>query len=182
MNKKILRMMWCVLGAAVLVILDRVSKIWAVNNLEGKDSIWIIKGALQLYYLPNGNTGAAWGMLDGHQTLFVIIALIVILAVCYIILFCPEDKKYNFLVIMLTFIAAGGIGNMYDRINQKYVVDFIYFSLINFPIFNVADIYVSVCTVLLAFYLIFYIKEEDFEKLDRALKAPLKKRNNNEDV
>lgn len=58
-------------------------------------------------------------------------------------------------------IASGAIGNMIDRVNLGYVVDFIYVSAINFPIFNVADCYVTVATILLALVILFYYQEED---------------------
>jgi len=172
-KNRLKRMIVCFVSAFILVVLDRLSKIWAVNNLKDKDSIWIIKNALQLYYLPNGNKGAAWGMFEGHQAVFILIAVIVIVAIIYVLYNIPLEKKYYFIEIMLVFIAAGGLGNMYDRIVQGYVVDFIYFSLINFPIFNVADIYVSVCTVLFAIYLLFKMKEDDFTTMEAAIKEPL---------
>ncbi len=73
----------------------------------------------------------------------------------------PDEKKYRLLHVLLSLIAAGAIGNMIDRIRLDYVVDFIYFVLINFPIFNVADIYVSVSTVALVILLLFVYKEND---------------------
>lgn len=69
--------------------------------------------------------------------------------------------EYRLLHVLLSLIAAGAIGNMIDRIRLDYVVDFIYFVLINFPIFNVADIYVSVSTVALVILLLFVYKEND---------------------
>lgn len=174
-KNKIIRMLICFISTAILVFLDRLTKIWATNRLKDNEPIWIIKKALQLYYLPNGNKGAAWGMFEGKQGLFVLIAVIVIIAIIYILYNIPTDKKYIFIEIMLVFIASGGIGNMYDRIVQGYVVDFIYFSLINFPIFNVADIYVSVCTILFAIYLIFVLKEDEFTVLEKAMKDPINK-------
>ena len=87
----------------------------------------------------------------------------------------PADRKYKFIEILLVFIAAGGVGNMIDRIVQNYVVDFIYISCINFPIFNVADMYVSVCTVILAIILLFKFKDTDYEVFDKAFGEPLKK-------
>lgn len=63
--------------------------------------------------------------------------------------------------LLLSLIAAGAIGNMIDRIRLDYVVDFIYIVLINFPIFNVADIYVSVATAILVILLLFVYKEQD---------------------
>ena len=79
----------------------------------------------------------------------------------------PLEKKYRYLEFLLIFISAGAVGNMIDRIRMNYVVDFFYFKLINFPIFNVADIYVSVSCVLLAILVIFYYKENDFAFLSR---------------
>ena len=63
----------------------------------------------------------------------------------------------------LLFFMAGAIGNFIDRITNQYVVDFFYFKLINFPIFNVADIYVTIAAVFMLFLGLFYYKEEDFE-------------------
>ena len=57
---------------------------------------------------------------------------------------------------------AGAIGNLIDRISLKYVVDFIYFELIDFPIFNIADCYLTVSSFLLIILAIFYYKENDF--------------------
>jgi signal peptidase II len=87
----------------------------------------------------------------------------------------PAGKKYKLIEILLIFIAAGGAGNMIDRFMNGYVVDFIYISCINFPIFNVADMYVSVCTVLLVIIVLTRIKEEDYEMFEKSLAAPFKK-------
>ena len=73
----------------------------------------------------------------------------------------PDHKKYNNLHILLVLIFSGAIGNMIDRIRLEYVVDFFYFVLIDFPIFNMADIYVSVACVLLAVLMLFVYKDED---------------------
>lgn len=161
----------------VLIILDRVTKNLAVSFLKDKPAIDIIPGALELFYLPNGNTGAAFGMLQGHQGLFIMIAVVVVALIGFVLYNMPFDKKFTFINIMLCLIAAGGIGNMIDRAMTAYVVDFIYFSLINFPIFNVADIYVSVATVLLVIYMLFVIKEDDVKEIETALKQAIKRNN-----
>ena len=67
--------------------------------------------------------------------------------------------------LILVLIASGAIGNMIDRAAQDYVVDFIYFVLIDFPIFNVADIYVTGATAIFVIAILFYYKEEDFSFL-----------------
>ena len=116
-------------------------------------------------------------MLQGHQGLFIMIAVVVVALIGFVLYNMPFDKKFTFINVMLCLIAAGGIGNMIDRAMTAYVVDFIYFSLINFPIFNVADIYVSVATVLLVIYMLFVIKEDDVKEIETALKQAIKRNN-----
>ena len=77
----------------------------------------------------------------------------------------PKKRKYLPFFISLTMIAAGGIGNLIDRLRLGYVIDFFYFSLIDFPVFNVADCYVTVSVALLIILILFVYKEDDFEFL-----------------
>ena len=176
MNKKNKRLLIELIIFFAAIILDRITKNWAVNNLKDSSGIPIIKNVIEFYYLPYGNTGAAFGMLKGHQTLFLIIAVIVVLAIGFILYNMPFDSKYRWINILLLLIAAGGVGNMIDRFWQNYVVDFIYISCINFPIFNVADIYVSVSTVILIIIGLFVLKEEDYTKMEESVLAPFKKK------
>jgi signal peptidase II len=155
---------------AVLVIIDQLTKQWAVKTLKDSDPIILIKGVLQLYYLPSGNTGAAFGILSGHRVLFLFIAAAVVGVIIFLLFRLPDDKRFNILRILLLFIAAGGVGNMIDRLVLSYVIDFIYFYLINFPIFNVADCYVTVATIVLALLIIFKYSEEDFRILEQSFK------------
>ncbi len=155
---------------AVLVFIDQVTKLWAVGSLKGNDGIELIRGVLKFYYLPYGNTGAAFGILSGHRVLFLCIALVVIALITFALMKIPATDKYRLLRIMLVFIAAGGVGNMIDRFRLSYVIDFIYFYLINFPIFNVADCYVTVATIVTALLILFKYKEDDFKELEAAFK------------
>lgn len=175
MNAKIKRCSIDMVLFIILIVLDRITKIWATNRLMDNEPIPLIPKVLELYYLPSGNTGAAFGILTGHRTLFLVIAVVVIAAIVYIIWNMPSDAKYRPLEILMVFVAAGGMGNMIDRLMQGYVVDFIYISCINFPIFNVADMYVSVCTVILAILMMFKLKEEDYNHIESSLKAPFSK-------
>lgn len=175
MDKKLKRFLAFVVLFIILIVLDRFTKNLAIKYLMDKPAFDIIPGVLELYYLPNGNTGAAFGILKGHQSLFIIICIAVVIVIAFILYNMPFGKKYIFISILLTCIAAGGVGNMIDRAMSSYVVDFIYFSLINFPIFNVADIYVSVSTVLLVIYFIFAIKEEEFKYIESCVKEPFKR-------
>ena len=90
--------------------------------------------------------------------------------IAYVLLKAPNKKRYIPLHLLLIVIAAGAVGNMIDRLRLNYVVDFIYFSLINFPVFNVADIYVTLATAFLAIPVLFRYKEEDFGFLGLAKK------------
>lgn len=143
----------------ILVAFDQLTKYLAVRHLKDKQAFRIINGVLELNYLEN--KGAAFGLLQNQGVFFVFVAIIVLGVIAYILCKTPNDKKYNPMHIMLSLIAAGAIGNMIDRIRFDYVVDFIYIILINFPIFNVADMYVSFATFILVLTLLFYYKESD---------------------
>ena len=131
----------------------------AVAHLKDKPAFNIISGVLELNYLEN--KGAAFGMLQNQKAFFIFVAVVILSVIGYVLYKMPDEKKYRLLHVLLSLIAAGAIGNMIDRIRLDYVVDFIYFVLINFPIFNVADIYVSVSTVALVILLLFVYKEND---------------------
>ncbi|SDB30345.1 signal peptidase II [Butyrivibrio sp. INlla16] len=147
----------------LLVALDQFTKFLAVEKLQGKESFVIIKGILELTFLKNH--GAAFGILQNQKIFFVMIAVMIILVIGYVLFQLPLEKKYTILQIILVMIASGAAGNMIDRIRNEYVVDFISFVIINFPIFNVADIYVTVSTILFIILFLFYYKEKDFDFL-----------------
>ncbi len=160
------RMVICAVVTILLVLIDQFTKKLAYMNLKDSAPFVILNNILEFYYLPNGNTGAAFGMLQGHQLLFSIIAIVVCAGLVYIIYRMPCNKKYNLLIALFVMIIAGGIGNMIDRVKQNYVIDFIYFEIIDFPIFNVADIYVSVATVLLVISVLFIYKDSDIKEIE----------------
>lgn len=160
MNKKRFGMIAKDILLLLLLILgDQISKYCAVHFLKGKDSMILIPDILQLTYLEN--RGAAFGMMQNQKIFFVFVSIIVLGIIGYILLKAPLHKKYNKLHLALVFISGGAIGNMIDRIRLNYVVDFIYFSFIHFPIFNVADIYVTIASCYLIFLLCFVYKEHD---------------------
>ena len=89
----------------------------------------------------------------------------ILIIIAYVLFRLPDGKKYDIMHILLVLIASGAAGNMIDRVKQDYVVDFIYFVIINFPIFNVADIYVTVATFVFVILFLFYYQENDFSFL-----------------
>lgn len=157
--KKKLMILLDLLGISALVALDQYTKHLAVIHLKDKPAYIIINGVLELNYLEN--KGAAFGMLENQKAFFIFVAVVTLSVICYVLLKTPDHKKYRILHVSLSLIAAGAIGNIIDRIRLNYVIDFIYFSLINFPIFNVADMYVTVSTVVLMILLLFVYKESD---------------------
>ncbi len=162
-NRKKIFLLADIISVAILVILDQFTKHLAVKYLMDKESIVIIPKVLELTFLKN--RGAAFGILQDQKVFFVMIAIMIMIVIAYVLLQLPLEKKYNILQIILVMIASGAAGNMIDRIRNDYVVDFISFVIINFPIFNVADIYVTVSTILFIILFLFYYKEKDFDFL-----------------
>lgn len=154
---------FALISFVLLILFDQWTKSLAVAHLMNQEPFIIIDGVFQLRYLEN--RGAAFGMMQGQQTFFVIMATIAVLAIVYLYFKVPWQKRFHLLRTVGLFIAAGAIGNLIDRVMLGYVVDFFYFELIDFPIFNVADIYVTCATIILALLIIFYYKEEELECL-----------------
>ncbi|MGN0318801.1 MAG: signal peptidase II [Lachnospira sp.] len=149
-----------ILASVILIIIDQLTKMAAYNALCNKKDIPVIKDVLELSYLEN--TGAAWGMLSGRIHFFIILTVIIVAIITYIVIRMPVDRKYIYLRIVCIMLTAGAIGNFIDRVRFGYVRDFIYFKLINFPIFNVADCYVTISVAIFAVLILFYYKDDDF--------------------
>ena len=147
----------------IMAALDQITKYFAVSSLSGGKDIVIIDGVFELHYLENH--GAAFSMLQNQKIFFILIALVILAAIVFVLVRIPGDKKYNILHILLSVIAAGSVGNMIDRLHNDYVIDFLYFKLIDFPVFNVADIYITCSAILLAIVVIFKYKDEDIHFL-----------------
>ncbi len=135
-------------------ILDRITKNYAVNNFIDRPYDGLL---LNFTYLEN--RGAAFGMLQNRRTLFLILTIVIVIGLIYYFI---KNYKSNprMLNIAFALIISGAIGNFYDRLVQAYVVDFIEFAFINFPIFNVADILVTLGAALLIIYMIFFEESE----------------------
>ena len=149
------------------VVLDQYTKVLAVENLKD-GAIPLIEGVFELRYLEN--RGAAFGMLQNQQTFFLIIGIVTLIAVAIIYARMPHTKRYLPLRVCLVSIVTGAIGNMIDRIRLDYVIDFLYFKLINFPIFNVADIFATCATIALILLLIVYYNDDDIDEVYNSLK------------
>ncbi len=147
----------------LLIMADQITKHFAITNLKNHEPWVLWEGVFELHYLEN--RGAAFGMLQGQKFFFIFIAAVILGIIVYVLWKMPYQKRYVKLHITLVFIASGALGNLIDRVRYDYVVDFLYFSLINFPVFNVADIYVTLAAFALAALLLFVYKESDLEFL-----------------
>ena len=157
------RIGFALISFILLILFDQWTKSLAVANLMNQEPFVIVKDVFQLRYLEN--RGAAFGMMQGQQTFFVISALIAVAIITYVYFKLPWEKRFHPLRAVVLFIAAGAVGNLIDRLVLGYVVDFFYFELIDFPIFNVADIYVTCATIILALLILFYYKEDELDCL-----------------
>ncbi len=139
--------MFYIIIMIIAIILDQITKYLAVVNLRTNSGIPIIQDALHLTYTEN--TGAAFSMFsDKKWFLVVLTSLGMLLLFVYFLKFLKKDGC-SMLKLSLALVIAGGLGNLIDRIRLSYVVDFIDFRLINFAIFNVADIFICVGAFLL---------------------------------
>lgn len=163
-NRKILASnLYALVSILLLVLLDQWTKILAIRHLKGTSGISIWKDVFQLYYLEN--TGAAFGIFQGHQDVFLFVTFIALLLFIYIYEKLPFTSHFRLLRIGLSVLTAGAAGNMIDRFFRGYVVDFFHFQRIDFPIFNVADCYVCVAMAYFVILIFFYYKEEDFQQI-----------------
>ncbi len=167
MNKYKTKIKWMFLFfvmMALSIILDQWTKNLVLLHLKDKGAYPLIQGVLEFQFFSN--TGIAWSMLEG-QIIFILLTGIVFLAV---VLFCiiklPDNKKFHIIYILGGLLMGGAVGNMIDRIRLGYVVDFIYISLIHFPIFNVADMCIVISVIILAVLFLFVYKEEDLAFLN----------------
>ena len=157
---------WIQAGIIILVLtlLDQVSKHLVLTYLKGENDISLIPGVLQLRYIEN--RGMAFGLFEGKIPVFVILCLLFFCLFVYVYARIPRTRYYLPLAVTSVIMVSGALGNFIDRVFRGYVVDFIYFSLINFPVFNMADIYVVCSGILLVLLVCFkYRNDEDYDFL-----------------
>lgn len=150
---------WGLAAVVLLILLDRLTKKWAAVRLKTGGPIRLWPGVFELSYLEN--RGMAFGLLQGGRALFLIMTVIVVAVLLYVYLRINPARRYRWLRLAIVLLAAGAVGNFIDRALQGYVVDFLYVSLIDFPIFNVADCYVTVSGIMLILLLLFVYRDAD---------------------
>ncbi len=151
---------------AFVVGFDQITKYLAEKHLA--EAVSVIPGlfSFQLTY----NTGMAWGLLKDQRWVFLSLSTVAIIGIG--VLYFAIKKQHILLRLSIGFILGGGIGNMIDRIfNPNGVVDFIKTDFMDFPLFNVADSFITIGAVMFAVYLLFYDKKQEKPLIfDKAVK------------
>lgn len=183
-----------VLWVMVLVLLDQITKILADTFLQGKPDFVLIPEVFVLRYLRNDSAAFSLdpitllnnifhfevfandpvAFLNAKMLFFIVMTIGVILLFCILYVKIPNSRHFRYLNWILIGFIAGAIGNCIDRAVYHYVIDFFYFELINFPIFNVADIYVTVSAFATVILCLFYYKEADYDQIFPAKKSKKK--------
>lgn len=140
----------------ILIAIDQITKIWAVNNLMGSEDIIVIENWFHLTYVEN--TGAAWGIMPNSKIFFIVLTLIIILG---IVIYLLRERNNLDILSKLPFviIVAGAIGNLIDRVRLGFVIDFIFTplgGLYNFPVFNFADMYITLSAIFIIIHVLFF--------------------------
>ena len=151
------RIPMAILAIIILTALDQLVKHLISTNFQVGQTRKIIDGVFQLNYVQN--RGAAWGSFSG-KIVFLLAAIYV-----YIRLAGNQEKKYTPLRISLVFLISGAVGNMIDRVARGYVVDMFDFCLINFPVFNVADIFVTCSFIVIVILVLFKYKDDELSEI-----------------
>ena len=150
-------MILSILLALLTVAADQLTKYWAKTDLKLVQDIPLWDGVFHFHYAEN--TGAAFSLLSGHSLFFFILTAAVVVAILWFLI--RRGKNLDLAVkIALGLIMGGAIGNLIDRMAYGYVIDFLYFKLINFAIFNVADSCLVIGCILMAVYIIFFSEKK----------------------
>jgi signal peptidase II len=173
------------LAAVLMIAFDQLTKLLAILNLKEKPAFSLIDGVFELRYLENQSAAFSLdpvsilhkifhfsyfdanpdAFLHCKMAFFIILTVIVMVILVIIYLRVPQNSRFLPLNLVMVTLFAGAVGNLIDRVTRSYVVDFFYFRLIDFPVFNVADIYVTVAVIALFFLFLFYYKEDDLETI-----------------
>ncbi len=152
-----------IVSVFLLIGLDQLVKFLITSHMALYDTIPVIKNIFHITYIQN--RGAAWGSLQGKRIFLLVVTLLVLAFLVYFYIKMLRLNKYKDLRILFIFIFSGAVGNMIDRIRLGYVIDMFDFRLINFPIFNVADIYVTCSMIILLIIILFKYKDNELEDL-----------------
>ena len=144
--------------AALLVVLDQVTKVLAVKYLKPVGSVSFLPGFMNLTFVEN--RGAAFGILQGQRWVFLVFTLAVTAGIAVVWKKLGPEPVNEKIRACLAVLLAGAWGNAIDRLCRGYVVDFFHTAFMDFPVFNLADICVVLSVVALMVLILFFVKED----------------------
>ena len=150
-----------IIAVAILILLDQGTKFWALASLKPIHNMTLVEGFMDLTFVEN--RGVAFGMFSGQRWFILLLTCVIAVGLIWFYVTMPKKKEYLPLRVSLVLVLSGAVGNIIDRLFRGYVVDFFEFTFFEWPVFNVADIYVVVGVILLALMIIFVVKDEDLE-------------------
>lgn len=150
-----------ILAVIGLILLDQGTKFWALASLKPIHNMTLVEGFMDLTFVEN--RGVAFGMFSGQRWFILLLTGIIAIGLIWFYKAMPKKKEYFPLRVSLVLVLSGAIGNIIDRLFRGYVVDFFEFTFFEWPVFNVADIYVVVGVILLALMILFVVKDEDLD-------------------
>ena len=130
-------------------------------SLKPIHNMTLVEGFMDLTFVEN--RGVAFGMFSGQRWFILLLTGIIAAGLIWFYKVMPKKKEYFPLRVSLVMVLSGAIGNIIDRLFRGYVVDFFEFTFFEWPVFNVADIYVVVGVTLLALMILFVVKDEDLD-------------------
>ena len=125
----------------------------------------VLSDLLVLRYIKN--SGAAWGSFSSMTTVLIVVSIVLIIGLGYYYFKIINDDEKRVLRVLIAFVIGGAIGNLIDRVRFGYVIDFIYVKCINFPVFNVADIFVTVSMFVMIFIILFSKDDDEPVKVEK---------------
>lgn len=147
----------------IIIALDQISKYWVVNNIGLTDSFTVIPNIIDFVYVKN--TGAAFSFLSDKTYGIILLSCISVIFCVGVVWFMIKRKpQHKLLTISLALMLSGAIGNVIDRIFKGYVVDFIETTFIKFPVFNIADIAITIGASLIIIYVLFFEKSKNTDE------------------
>ncbi len=162
-TKKIINGVIAFISMVLLIFLDQAVKMYIDSNYKVGETTPVIKNVFHITYVVN--EGAAWSSFSGKTAMLLSVTAVILVAVIVAYVVFLKKDMFKPLRVLMVFLAAGAIGNMIDRFTKGYVVDMFDFRLVHFPVFNVADIYVT-CSVIIGMILVlFKYNDDDFAAL-----------------
>ncbi len=151
--------------AVWLIFMDQITKYLAIHQLKGQGEVSVLGDVLVFRYLEN--TGAAFSLFNNSSVFMMVISVATFLVLgffVYAYIKLLKLDKFKMERIAIIFLFGGAAGNLIDRIMYKFVVDFIYVKIIDFPTFNVADCYITCAVIFIIIRVIYCMikKKESF--------------------